>query len=148
MIELSVSQLWRSGPEWLRSNVPVHSVDSQPMPESCYRELKPKAIHSHNLLAAEKTNTIGNMMRCEDYGDLKKLLRVKAYVLRAMDRFKVKRSLRASFPNTLTPQEISAAEQLWVTHVQKELVKQGDYNTLSKQLRFFCDEKGLWRCGG
>ena len=65
-----------------------------------------------------------------------------------MEQFKIKRSLRANLPNTLSPQEISASELLWVTHVQRELVQQKDYDTLKKQLRLFRDEKGLWRCGG
>ena len=92
MIELSVSQLWCSGPQWLHLDVSVHSSDSLAMPESCSQELKLKAVPSHNLLAAEKMNTIDNVMCCEDYSNLQKLLRVTAYVLRAMEQFKVKRS--------------------------------------------------------
>lgn len=65
-----------------------------------------------------------------------------------MERFKIKRSLRANLPNTLSPQEISASELLWVTHVQRKLVQQKNYNTLKKQLGLFCDKKGLWQCGG
>ena len=53
-MELSVSQLWRSGPEWLHLDVPIHLNDSPPMPESCSYELKSKAKPSHNLLAAEE----------------------------------------------------------------------------------------------
>ena len=118
------------------------------MPESYSQELKSKGKPSHNLLVAEETSTVGSVMQCEDFGDLQKLLHVTAYILRAVERFKIKRSLRANLPNTLSPQEISASELLWVTHVQRELVQQKNYNTLKKQLGLFRDEKGLWRCGG
>ena len=148
MTELSVSQLWCSGPEWLPLDVPFQLIDSPPMPESCSQELKSKGKPSHNLLVAEETSTVGSVMQCEDFGDLQKLLRVTAYVLRAVERFKIKRSLRANLPNTLSPQEISASELLWVTHVQRELVQQTNYNTLKKQLGLFRDKKGLWQCGG
>ena len=143
MMELSVSQLWHSGPEWLHLDVPIRLNDSPTMPESCSQELKSKTKPSHALLAAEETNTIGSVMHCEDFGDLQKLFRVTAYVLRAVEQFKIKRSLRAILPNTLSPQEISASELLWVTHVQRELVQQKDYDILKKQLRLFRDEKGL-----
>ena len=86
-----------------------------------------------------------HVMHCENFGDLQKLLRVTAYILRAVERFKIKRSSQANLSNTLSPQDISASELLWVTHVQRELVQQKDYNTLK---RLFCDKKGLWRCGG
>ena len=142
-MELSVSQLWRSGPEWLPLDAPIHSIETQPMPESCSQELKLKATPSHNLLVAEM-NTSSSVMCCEDFGDLQKLLSVTAYVLRAAKQFKVKRSLRANLPIALTPEEISASELLWITHVQRELTQQKDYSTLKMQLRLFCDEKGLW----
>jgi len=135
MKELSVSQLWCFGPEWLHLDVPIRLNDSPPMPESCSQELKSKVKPSHTLLAAEETNTVGSVMHCEDFGDLQKLFHVTAYVLRAVEQFKIKRSLRANLPNTLSSQEISASELLWVTHVQWELVQQKDYDTLKKQLR-------------
>ena len=143
-MELSVRQLWRSGSEWLPLDAPIHSIETQRMSESCSQELKLKVTPSHNLLVAE----ISSVMCCEDFGDLQKLLRVTAYVLRAAKQFKVKRSLRANLPIALTPEEISASELLWITHVQGELTQQKDYSTLKMQLRLFCDEKGLWRCGG
>lgn len=91
MMELSVSQLWHSGPEWLTSDLPVHSViKSLPMPEPCLQELKSTSKLSHSLLAAEKKPTIGHLLWCEDFSSLQKLLRVTAYVLRAVNRFKAK----------------------------------------------------------
>lgn len=91
-----------------------------------------KTNPSHNLLAVQNTNMIGSVIRCEDFGDLQKLLRVTAYVLRAVERFKTKRADRAK---TLTPQEISASELLWVTHVQREFVQQKDFKHTAEPIQ-------------
>ena len=146
MAELSVSHLWRSGPEWLALEAPVHdAAGSLPMPELCELELKPTGRLSHNLLAAEKKSTIGDLIRCEDFGDLRRLLRVTAHVLRAVES---KNKPHSRAPDVLTPQELSSAELLWALHAQAELTQQKDYDKLKGQLRLFSDEKGLWRCGG
>ena len=145
MIELAVSQLWRTGPEWLKSSAPTHSdVDSMPMPELCSQELKSSSKRALNLLVVDNEPTIGDLIPCEEFSELQRLLRVTAYVLRAVDRFKMK----TSSPTTLTSQDIAAAEVLWITQAQKALVQQKDYHTLRSQLGLFLDEKGLWRCGG
>ena len=91
MVELSINQMWRSGPEWLELDVPVNSSDSVPMPESSSQELKLKAIPSHNSLTVENTNY--NPYNSKDYSDLQELLRVTVHVHRAVKQFKVKRSL-------------------------------------------------------
>ena len=150
MTELAASQLWHNGPEWLHLDVPIHSeIESLPMPELCTQELKSTNNSSYNLLVADKKPTIGDLVHCEDFSDLQQLLRVTAYVLRAVDQFKAKRSSDLSPPSTsLKPQEIAAAELLWISHVQKDLAQQRDHNTLKSQLGLFCDENGLWRCGG
>ena len=48
----------------------------------------------------------------------------------------------------MTPQEIATAEKLWITHAQKDLVVQKDFDALRCQFGLFLDDKGLWRCGG
>ena len=45
LMELSVSQLWRNGPEWLGLDSSVQSdVKTLPMPELCSQELKSRCI--------------------------------------------------------------------------------------------------------
>ncbi len=39
-------------------------------------------------------------------------------------------------------------EVLWVTHVQKKITEQKDFQALRNQLRLFQDDHDLWRCGG
>ena len=40
MMELSLSKLWRAGPEWLNSNLIPQDMESVPMPELCLSELR------------------------------------------------------------------------------------------------------------
>ena len=70
-MELGVSQLWRVGPEWLGLDAPIHS--NTPMPETCLEELK---LTSKRSLSLEKTLGIGDLVHCEEYSDLRRLLRV------------------------------------------------------------------------
>ena len=149
MVELSVSQLWCVGPEWLHLGSPIHSdIESSPMPDLCSQELKTTSKLSHNLLTVDSKPTIRDLIHSKDFSDLQRLLRVTAYVLRAVDRFKVKKNSHSIPPSELTPQEITAAELLWISHAQKELVFQGNFNILKHQLGLFLNDKGLWRCGG
>ena len=149
ILELPVSRLWRAGPERLGLDAPISSdVESAPMPELCLPELKASSELSHSLLAIERRTTIGDVMPCEDFSSLQRLLRVTAYVLRAMNRFKAKGKSDSNLPITLTPQEIATAEKLWITHAQKGIALQKDFETLRCQFGLFLDERGLWRCGG
>ena len=52
-----------------------------------------------------------------------------------------------TLPILLIPQEIATAERHWITHAQKELVLQNDFDALRRQFGLFLDDKGLWRCG-
>ena len=75
MLELSVSQLWCTGPEWLSLYPPLPAdVELLSMPEPCSRELKSICTQSHNLLTIEQNITIGDLMSCEDFSDLQRLL--------------------------------------------------------------------------
>ena len=84
MLELSVNQLWRTGPVWLTLEPPDFSdaVVSASMPELCLQELKASSKLSHNLLVIEQNPTIGDLISCEDFSTLHRLLRVTAYVAR------------------------------------------------------------------
>ena len=147
MVELAVNQLWRVGPEWLGFDTPVHLESSMPQP--CSQELKLTSKKSHTLMVVEKIFAVRDLMHCEDHCNLPRLLRVTAYVLRAVDRFKTRLDQPSdTVHSSLTPQEIASVERLWIAHSQRELARRKVYDTLKKQLGLFQDEKGLWRCGG
>ncbi len=147
MLEMSVSQLWRTGPGWLNCDAPSFSDNGvTSMPELCVSELKKSGTVSHDLLTIETKPSVGEMILCENFSSLQRLLRVTAYVQRAVNRFKAK-GPDSSLPVSLTPQEVATAEALWVTHAQRELVRQKDFESLRRQFGLFLDA-GVWRCGG
>ena len=103
MLELSVSKLWRVGPKWLSSDTPIlPDFDSTPIPELCLPELKTSSKLTHNLLAIERKPSTEGVMTCADYSSLPELLRVTAYVLRALSYFRAKKS-DVKHSTTLTP---------------------------------------------
>lgn len=95
---------------------------------------------SHNLLTVEKTPTIGDLMSCEDFSDLQKLLRVTAQVLRAVEHFNAKKGSNWNPPVSLTPQEIATAEMHWISYT---LIQQKDFDALRNQFGLFLDDKGM-----
>ena len=65
MIELSVNQLWRHGPEWLGTKlISQEDTDSVSMLEECATEMNVNSQPSHNLLTPNAKQTI----HCGDNG--------------------------------------------------------------------------------
>ncbi len=107
---MSVNQLWRRGPEWLDAdNTPCGEVKTHPMPEECSAELKTSAQRSHNLVATKSEGSISELLDCESFGTLSRLLRVTAQVLRAVGVFK---KSYIDISANLTPEELAYAEGL------------------------------------
>lgn len=91
--------------------------------------------------------TIGDVISCERFSSLQRLLRVTAYMQRALSKFR-RNTTKSNHSVSPTPQEIAKAEALWITCALKELVRQKDFESLTRQFGLFCDDMGLWRCGG
>ncbi len=145
-LELSVNQLWRRGPEWLDAdNTPCGEARTHPMPEECSAELKTSALRSLNLVATDSEGSISELLDCESFGTLSRLLRVTAQVLRAVGVFK---KSYIDISTNLTPEELAHAEGLWIMTAQRQLVQEKNFKAQEKQLNLFKDEKGIWRCGG
>ena len=78
-----------------------------------------------SLLATEEKAGVSQIVNCEDYSSIDRLLRVTAYVLRFVNRLRQSgRSVEAT--TMLNAQEISLAENLWIKESQHQLV--GDRN--------------------
>lgn len=70
-LELSVSVLWGTGPDWLSDGGVIEELLFTEMPEKCVTEMKAaerKEVHS--LLMSNSTTGLGELMRCEDYSSL------------------------------------------------------------------------------
>ena len=146
--ELSVSHLWRQGPEWL----PLGLGPSPPKtPEpglsfECARELKED--HSHSLAVVEpKESGIWVVLEVKNYSTFSRLVGVTASVIRALRLFKnllcQKRNLPLHKLNAVG--EKREAELLWVKSAQGTLV---DLRNKTSQFGLFKDSDGVWRCGG
>ena len=109
------------------------------MPELCLPESKASSKLPHNLLATERRPTVGDMMSCEDFSSLQRLLRVTTYVDPAS---RLIGKSDSNFPIALTPQEFATTEKLWITQVQKELVLQKDFDALKPQFGLFLNDCG------
>ena len=148
VLELLVRQLWRNGPEWLGTKLTSpEEIDSANMPEECASEMKVKSQRIHNLLIPNSKSIIKEVMDCRDYSTVSRLLKVTAYVLRAVKIFKA-RSSAFTYSAILTNEELADAQRLWVTHAQAQLTGEKCFSTWQKQLDLFIDDKGLWCCGG
>ena len=144
ILEIAVNQLWRWGPDWLYADVPWTDHEPTCVLKECAMELKAVALWSLNLVTTDSQGSIGNLLNCEKFSTLSRLLRVTAYAVRAVRGFK---NHREEVPTNLTPEELANAEILWMKSTQQQLVSQKDFTAQQKQFNHFADEKGIRLCG-
>ena len=89
------------------------------MPEECSKELKASNKKIHNLAATEVKHTIGDSIQCERFSSFRRLVRVTAYVMRAVKMFKSKRASQTS--SLLSTEELADAECRWIEDSQRNL---------------------------
>lgn len=102
----------------------------------------------HTQLATETQQSLDNVLCIKEYSNLCRLIKVLAYVLRAIKLFNYARLQLRNKSLTLIPAELASAEKLLITHIQNTLVIDRNFPSLKKQLDLFVDDHGLWRCGG
>ena len=134
--ELSVSKLWRNGPDWLKN-----TIDSEPLPEevpqSCAAEMKTRAVN--NLLTTQSCS-IGHIIDCERFSTVHKLIRVSAYVLKFVSMLR-----RKTQSPELTVPDLAEAERL---ESQSSMVQDKNFPMWKVQFGLFKDDDQMWRCGG
>jgi len=75
--ELASCKLWRYGPDWL---VEKNQKFDYNMLEECLKEMR--ITHCNVVHTAQTTLNLENIVCCENFSRLQRLLRVMAYVLR------------------------------------------------------------------
>ena len=96
-LELSVSQLWRQGPEWLQASFePRIESDIRCMPRECSAKLK--ATQYHNLLSMESKRAMETILDPTKFSTLSKLIGVTVQILRAVRKFKEQKRCQAKAP--------------------------------------------------
>jgi hypothetical protein len=83
-VELATNQLWKHGPEWLRTpKLQCTTPCSEMIPESCLAEMKaPPKVGIHSLLTPQLPCRISNVVDIKRFSSIHKLLHVTAYVLK------------------------------------------------------------------
>ena len=150
LLQLSGNELWHSGPDWLHASTSSEE-EPQPsnMPEECLAEMKANPTQPvHSLMAAEQIPTLGKVIDCGKHGTIAQLLRVTAYVLKAVKIFKKTLPVQPRNHTALTPEELADSEKLWIIDAQRKLAQEEKFPTWKNQFDLFLDNKGLWRCGG
>ena len=97
-------------------------------PDECWREIK---TGTHILLTADRSRSLSNVMCCENYSSLSKLLGVTAYIIRFIKKLK-SRVRRLNVIETviqLTALKISKAECLWIVEAQKSLLEEPAFHS-------------------
>ena len=145
-MELSRSTLWKYGPCSLVLNADTADPGKE-VPNECLTELKSKA--SSAVLVNVDATAVDNIIDCKDYSNLKRLLRVTAYVLRFVQALKARLCNSNQVPaNELSSEELAAAEALWIRDVQAAVRRNPKYPDWSRQLDLFTDATGMLRCEG
>ena len=137
-------------PDWLPKVSVEDSNDELMMPEECVSEMKTKeCILTHSLLVSAEHYRIGQLIHCDSFSRLQKLLRVTVYVRKFALRFKsIITSNSTPIDWTITAEDMERAEMDWVTDCQIHLTTEVKFDLWKSQLNAFLDQQGVWRCGG
>lgn len=124
--ELSVSKLWRSGPDALETILsPVSVLLPENIPESGISEMKAADRRAtYNLLNISEPASVNSIIDWEHYSSLHKLYQVTAYVLKFINILR----MIATSPD-FTVQDICCSERYWVQDCQKHLEKDRRFPT-------------------
>ena len=149
--ELADSILWHSGPDWLgqTNTEKVEDGDEQcAPPEECLAEMKiTKPPSLSTLTLSNSSHGLNEIIRCERFGTLKRLLRVTAYVLRFVKAVQYKKDGRIE-GGSLSVNEIDEAHTVWMKEMQRTLPEKGEFEHWKVQFDLYLDEKNVWRCKG
>ena len=135
--ELEKSNLWFSGPDWMADGLPEDEFELD-MPQACVAEMK---VRSTCCLTVAQEVGVSQVIECENYSNLKRLICVTGNVLCFVNNLK-----RRSPSSGLQP--FVQAETLWIQDVQSVMIQENAFDNLKKQLDLFQDSNRLWRCGG
>ena len=102
------------------------------------------------MSTTSKSHGISQVMQCNNFSTLQRLLRVTAYVMRFCRVLKARsQSEDGCIPSSaeLTALEITAAELIWVKEAQKPLKEDKLFNVRQKQFGLLLADE-VWQCKG
>ena len=154
--ELSECTLWIEGPTWLsdKADSGIEEFNIGQLPQECLEEMKAGNKEnwicetSSSLLVGAETFGVANVVTCEDYSNLQRLLRVTALVLQFLKILKLRLQKNVEPQKELTSHDIAVAETLWIKEIPKSLSKNPKFESWKQQFGIFTDEHGIMRCMG
>ena len=117
------------------------------MPENCLVEMETKDKNSvHGLLTIKKATRLSQVMNCEDFSTLNRLLQVTAQVLRFCRI--LQRKLLPETTDTSEADATARAEMLWTMESQALLLRDKNFDNWKKQFGLFLNDSEIWRYQG
>ena len=156
--DLSKTELWLSGPEWLSQerfgeDSTASQFDENLVPEECYVEMKRAAKKgTHNLMVSTTCGQIGELINCKVYSSFHKLLRITTLVIRFIRLLKELR--RSQLPGqeqhstVHSPSDAERARTLWIREIQATLPSKPQFSSWQRQFGLYQDDFQVWRCKG
>ena len=150
--ELKECKLWLHRPEFLSKDSeywPVQPASVQAREELC--ELKsPKPAVSSLVTTCiegkEEEVRLENVIKPENFGSVTSLIRVTALVLLFIEKLKRTRPREELKEDSL--RLYKQAENMWIKHVQQEILNSDKYPQMKSSLGLYQDEEGILRCRG
>ena len=100
---------------------------------------------AHGLLTTTSTARLSQIIDCEKFGSVKRLISTTALVLKFCQM--LQNRVRADLtPDHSDPK--AEAEHLWILECQRLIVADKNFKHWQGQLDLFQDESGVWRCRG
>lgn len=171
--QLVSCSMWRHGPLWLSGSIqelaPQGGGPSVEPPAECLEEVVVTEQAGRVALVAltGQRNRIGEVVECERFSSLQRLLRVTALVIKFItilkSRIKVKRKEQESTRvlrstsreirkdeevKDITEADLKEAELRWIKEAQSNMTENHRYKYWKQEFGVFTDEQGILRCGG
>lgn len=139
------NKLWWEGPSFLQNDENEWSILEVGSSKEAENEEKDG---SHSLMVDSNRNMgIGEIIDCERYSSLGRLLRVTCYVLRFVSNLKVKiRQIGQIKEDEVDAEEMGNSKRLWLKYEQLFIKNSDSYLKVKNSLNLFEDEDGLLRC--
>ena len=128
--DLEDNDLWINGPQWLGSPSESDHTLEEPMPAEYAVELRaedrPATV---SLIVTKDSVDISQLIDCQKYSSMLKLLQVTTYLLRFVANLKNKTPSKASNSSYQ-----AQAEVLWIKAAQKQFVTDGNFEKTKQPL--------------
>ena len=146
--------MWFTGPEWLKtydeSSKQNFTNENQPS-EEAIKEIKrnensKKTSEASSLTTTCETRQIGEIIDCERFSSMNKLLRTTAMVLKFVHMLKSNRDANVN-EKPLTDYMLQA-EELWLKDIQFQLRSKAKTKKWEREFGLYRDDRGILRCDG